>query len=136
VAFKLTKAEDARKNELETELEQVVGVLEDARTELQDQIEKLVTDFNEKHIDPLNTKLEEVHGFVEDIVNERQGEYDDKSERWQEGERGQSAQSWLQDWESSLSDFEGMAAVEVPEVDITIPDANNILAGLPFEMDQ
>jgi vacuolar-type H+-ATPase subunit H len=136
MAFKLTSKEDARKSELEAELEQAVGAVEDARNELQEEIAKLIADFNEKHVDPLNTKLEEAHGFVEDIVNERQGEYDDKSERWQDGERGQSAQSWLQEWESSMGELEAMEQVEVPEVYITIPDAHNALAGLPFEMDQ
>jgi vacuolar-type H+-ATPase subunit H len=136
MAFKLTSKEDARKSDLEAELEQAVGAVEDARNELQEEIAKLIADFNEKHVDPLNAKLEEAHGFVEDIVNERQGEYDDKSERWQEGDRGQSAQSWLQDWETGMNELEAMEQVEVPEVYITIPDAHNALAGLPFEMDQ
>jgi exonuclease VII small subunit len=135
VAFKLTSKEDARKSELEAELEQEVGAMEDAKTELQDAIQKLIDDFNEQHVEPLNAKLTEARGFVEDIYNERQGEYDDKSERWQEGERGEAAQSWLTEWQTGMDALDDMSPIEAPTVDIEIPDAHNTLAQLPFEMD-
>jgi hypothetical protein len=136
VAFKLTKAEDARKSEYESELNQIVGDADDAKTELESKIEDLIREFNEKVVDPLNEKLNEVRGFVEDIKNERQGEFDDKSERWQEGERGEAAQEWIQRYESAESELEEMSQIEVPTLDIQIPDAESILADLPFEMDQ
>jgi flagellar biosynthesis chaperone FliJ len=136
VAFKLTKAEDARKSEYEAELETLVGGVEDARNELQEKIQALVEEFNEKHIQPLNDKLEEVRGFVEDIHSERQSDYDDKSEGWQEGDRGQNAYQWLSDWENGLNDLDGMEPLETPDVSVDVPDAANVLAGLPFEADQ
>lgn len=133
MAFRLTKAEDARKTEYETELEQLVGSVTDAQDELREQITKLVDDFNEKYVNPLNEKLEEVRGFVEDIHSERQTDFDGKSERWQEGERGQAAQDWLQEWENGMGDLEDMPLLEAPDVGLDIPDAANVLAGLPFE---
>jgi hypothetical protein len=48
VAFKLTKAEDARKSEYESELNQIYGDADDAKSELGEKISDLVTEFNEK----------------------------------------------------------------------------------------
>lgn len=136
MAFKLTKQEDARKSELESELEQLVGDATDGLQELRDKIGELVTDFNEKYVTPLAEKMTEAYGFVEDIVNERQTDFDDKSERWQEGERGQAAQSWLQDWESGMQGLEAPESLEAPDLYFDIPDASNALTELPFEADQ
>jgi hypothetical protein len=93
-----------------SELEQLVGDATDGLEVLREKIGELVTEFNEKYVTPLAEKMTEAYGFVEDIVNERQTDFDDKSERWQEGERGQAAQSWLQDWES------GMQGLEAPGI--------------------
>jgi uncharacterized protein YicC (UPF0701 family) len=136
VAFKLTKQEDARKSELEAELEQLVGEATDGLEVLREKIGELVTEFNEKHVSPLSEKMTEAYGFVEDIVNERQTDFDDKSERWQEGERGQAAQSWLQEWENGMQGLEAPAELEAPDLYFDIPDANNALAELPFEADR
>jgi F0F1-type ATP synthase membrane subunit b/b' len=136
VAFRLTKQEDARKSELESELEQLVGETTDGLEELKEKITALVDDFNKEFVEPLSEKITEAYGFVEDIMNERQGEFDDKSERWQEGERGQAAQSWLQDWENGLQGLEAPSLLEAPDLYFDVPDANNALAELPFEADQ
>lgn len=136
MAFKLTKAEDSRKTEIEIELEAAVGAVEDERAELQEKIDALVADFNDTVITPLNATLTEARNFIEDIVNERQGDYDDKSERWQDGDNGQNAQAWLQEWESGINELEDVEAVEDLVVEIAIPDAHNIFTGLPTEMGQ
>lgn len=133
MAFKLTKAEDARKAEIEANLEQLVGEVEDGRNELQEAIQKLVDDFNEKYIDPFNAALGEAGGFIEDIYNERQNEYDERSERWQEGDNGQNAYEWLQNWENAVGELEEMSPLECPVLELEITDAANIVAGLEGE---
>lgn len=49
-------------------------------------------------------KIQEYNDEVDNFTNTRdeaadrvQGEYDDKSERWQEGERGQAVAEWLEE---------------------------------------
>lgn len=136
MAFKLTNAEDKQKSDIEADLEQAVGVIEDAKTELESEIEKLITDFNETHIAAFNEKLETARGWVEDIHRERSEDYDQKSERWTEGDRGQAAYDWLQTWESAVGELDAMTDVEVPQLDITIPDAANVvqqLEGEPYQ---
>lgn len=136
MAFKLTKAEDARRSELEGDLNRLYGEADDAKSELEEKISELVAEFNDKALGPLNEKIEEARGFVEDIKNERQEEFEDKSDRWQEGERGQSAQDWLQAWETAERELEAINDVEVPNLEVDLLDAESILSDLPFEMDQ
>lgn len=136
MAFKLTKAEDARRSELEGDLNRLYGEADDAKSELEEKISELVAEFNDKALGPLNEKIEEARGFVEDIKNERQEEFEDKSDRWQEGERGQSAQDWLQAWETAEGELEAINDVEVPNLEVDLLDAESILSDLPFEMDQ
>jgi molecular chaperone DnaK (HSP70) len=101
---------------LEGDLNKVYGEADDAKSELEEKISDLVTEFNEKYLAPLNEKIEEARGFVEDIKNERQEEFDDKSERWQEGERGEAAQEWLQSWENAESELSEISNVEPPDL--------------------
>lgn len=136
MAFKLTKAEDARKSELESELEQLQNEATDGLEELRDKIAALVEDFNREFVEPLTEKINEAYGFVEDIQNERQGDFDDKSERWQEGERGEAAQSWLQEWENGLQGLEAPSPLEMPDLTFEVPAGSDALAELPFEADQ
>lgn len=133
MAFKLTKKEDVRKAEIEANLESIVGKVEDAKTELQDNILKLIDEFNANHVAPLNEALEEARNFVEDIHRERQEDYDSKSERWTEGEKGQAAYDWLNSWESALTDLEEVMEMEAPTIDFDIPDAHNAVQQLEGE---
>lgn len=133
MAFRLTKAEDARKSELEGELNKLFGEADDAKSDLNEKISELVAEFNEKYLGPLNEKIDEARGFVEDIKNERQEEFDDKSERWQDGERGEAAQEWLQAWENAEAELETVTDAEAPVMEIDLVDAETILCDLPFE---
>jgi hypothetical protein len=134
VAFRLTKAELAQKNELEEELEKLTGEIEDGKAQLLEDIQKLCDEFDTKYIEPFNSLLERTRGFVEDIQRERQEEFDDKSDRWQEGERGQSAQDWLNEWEQATGYMDDIPGLAAPEPELEIPDALNALQGLPEEM--
>lgn len=135
MAFKLTKAEDTRKFEIESNLGSAYNEFEQARDELQGKIEDLIREFNDGPLTKFNEAVAEARGFVEDIKNERQGEFDDKSERWQDGERGQAAQEWLQQWESGESSLEELSEIEVPDLQIELSDPEMVLCELPTEME-
>lgn len=49
-----------------------------------------------------------------EIRDELSSEYDDKSERWQESDKGQEVRSWLDDIEQAASDAESIELPEVP----------------------
>lgn len=134
MAFKLTKAEDAQKLELEGRLNEAFGIADDAATALQDKIDELIQAFNNGPLVALNAVVEEAYNFVEDIHRDRQEEYDERSERWQEGDRGQATSEWLNSWEGALSDLEQREDIATPELEIELGDPENVLAGLETEM--
>ena len=50
-------------------------------------------------------------------VERLQGEYDEKTERWMEGERGQAAQEFINEWENLEFEEIDFDVVEEIEVD-------------------
>lgn len=46
--------------------------------------------------------MEESRCIVEDIMNEEQESFDNKSEKWQEGEKGEEAQEIINNLESAI----------------------------------
>jgi Rad3-related DNA helicase len=133
MAFKLTKAEDTRKASIEANLEEVVGKVEDAKNQLEADIAALVETFNAEAVTILNEALEDARGFVEDIHRERSEEYDMKSERWMEGERGQAAYDWLQSWETAVGELDEVAELDAPTIEFEIPDAASVVQQLEGE---
>lgn len=125
MAFKISKAEQKRIDEivqrLNSKFDDINGILEKARSEIENEL----VEYNEIR--------EELRGVIEDIHAEKQEEYEDKSENWQEGDRGQATYQWLETLEEHTNavgeDFE----VEIE--DIEKPDYLGTLAdeGLPLE---
>jgi hypothetical protein len=53
-----------------------------------------------------NMALRESHGFVEGIASAARERWDSRSERWQDSDKGQSAATWVEAWESAASELE------------------------------
>lgn len=131
MAFKMTKTEIKRVQEL-------LGKIEAAR----DAVNSAVATFNDKVLElarpvdnaiaDLNELRSEMYGIFEDIHNERSGEYDDRSERWQESDAASDAQTWLDEIEAHRDAYE--EEVQMPdvtmEVDLSLVD-DNLEAELP-----
>lgn len=104
--FKLTKDELAKRAELVDDLQTLRAKLEDELAvyneklaELREPLEKVQSDYNEA--------VAAARDFVADIVSQADSDISDKSEKWQEGERGQAASNWRDEWENaSLDDLE------------------------------
>lgn len=120
--FKLTKAELAKRDDLVAALEIASGVLSDAVDEFnaslaasREKLEAIVNDYNET--------LSKARDFVEDIAQSRRDEWNDKSERWQEGEAGQNASAFVDAWEGiELDDIEIDFPEPIDELDIAHRD--------------
>ena len=73
-----------------------------------EKVEAAITAFNEaleaaqqpvtEAMEAYNAALEEARGFAEQMVADMQSAYGDKSEKWQESERGQAYQNWIDEW--------------------------------------
>lgn len=53
-----------------------------------------------------NEAVGEVNGWLSDIHSAQEAHYDEKSEKWQEGERGEAYQSWMQEFENEVEEAE------------------------------
>lgn len=111
MAFKLSKQDAERRakevadlNELKDKVNAAVETYNEKVTELKAAVQEAVDEYN--------GALAEARGFVEDVASQAQSEYDDKSERWQESEKGMSVAEWISEWESA----------ELEDIELTFPD--------------
>lgn len=78
-AFKLSKAQIKQHVELHEELAAAESALESA-------------------IEAYNAVLAEAREHCQEIAETAQSEWDEKSERWQESDKGVEAQAWITEW--------------------------------------
>ena len=77
-----------------------------------------------------NVVAKRAEAFAEAVHDRMRDEFDDKSERWQEGDAGQEASSFIEEWDGvNVEQFKEVAIVE-PEVE---GEAGNEFGDLPHE---
>jgi hypothetical protein len=119
MAFKVTKDEKAAidaavdaalraKEAFEAEVDRVNAKLD----ELRDELAGKVSAYNEA--------VESVSAVAQELVDRLRGEYDDKSEKWQESERAEAVSSWIDDLEN-LTRHDSLDA-EVSDVSVEEPE--------------
>lgn len=111
MVFKLDKKEIARRDEIFATLNETSSKLEDAVSTYNAEMANLRIPLDAA-LAAYNEAVAEAQSFAEDIVNQADSDISDKSERWQEGERGEEATSWKDEWEGASFD----------EVEIEYPD--------------
>lgn len=117
MAFKFSKTDTERTEGLAQKIRDKRAELEEAIDELNGKLEDEVSSINET-VGELNELLSEANGVVEDIAAEMQGEFDDKSEKWQEGERGEATAEWINELDAfNLEEVEEykIDPLEMPE---------------------
>lgn len=92
-------------------IDDAAAALREAASELQSALE---------HYD---AKRSELYTVIESTVDGLKSEFDVASTRWQEGEKGQATQEWIDGIEEKLEEIEALD-VELPNVDevIDFPD--------------
>jgi hypothetical protein len=119
VAFKLSKREAAQRDELARALAERADAL---RAKIEGYNDEMAERWRAvaSAVEEYNGALTDARAFVEEVREGRQAEFDEKSERWQEGERGEAAATWLGEWEQpDLDDVEVAEPepVEEPELE-------------------
>lgn len=135
MAFKFSKDELNRIAALAIKLGNDRAVVEEAIEKANQQIEDIYSDLNEK-FERYGETLEEARGYMEDIHSERDGEYDEKSENWREGERGSATREWLDNLNTLVEDplSSGFDALEFEPLDFTdVPDHGEALTSFDQE---
>lgn len=120
MAFKLTKAEKTQRGELVAQmlekrdlLSAAVDVLNATLDEDRGRVQACLQDYN--------SALWDAREFAQDIGQRHGDEAGEKSEQWQESDRGQEVVAWTEEWSNALQDdFE----VEMPD-DMTLDDMDH-----------
>lgn len=124
----LTKKQASEREAGGRRLRDTAASLEAAVEEYNAAIESLKAPV-EAALEAYNEALAAAADFAEGVVADAQSEWDDKSERWQESERGLAVQSWIQEWQALTLDE---AAIHFPD-NLEFPDlsAADEIDGLP-----
>jgi hypothetical protein len=119
---KLTKAEIEQKGahaaNLKSAWDEVVAA--------EDEVNEALARYNEQ-LNAYNETVVEVNEFKDGIVNALQEYFDEKSEKWQEGDAGQELEALKSEWE-------GIEIEEIDHLEIEFPNdpgAADELDGLP-----
>jgi predicted nucleic acid-binding Zn-ribbon protein len=130
VAFKLSKQEladrDGHVEKLEKAWAELVGTVSTYNLEVEAirvPVEKAVADYNEA--------LGGAKEFAEHVATRLEGEYDEKSEKWRDGDKGQAAAELKDAWQEI--DTEEINLEWPEDLSIDDPDHAPELAELPTE---
>lgn len=119
--LKLTKKQSEELAGLKSAVEEASGQVA-AEIELARQVTtKAVASVNEK-IEALNTAIEALNAFREERNGEAQSYYDDKSERWQESDRGNAYAAFVGEWEVECPTVDEVEEPSFDEVDVDVPE--------------
>jgi hypothetical protein len=101
MAFKLGKQQVAERNRLADELRQQGKTLNAAIVAYNAAVGPLSKALDEA-VEEYNDILERARTLTGTVVDAAQQEFDGKSQRWQEGDKGNRVRSWIEQWEINL----------------------------------
>lgn len=125
---KLTASQQARHREIVDKLEEyqadgsaLVDAYNDKLAELYQELHDTVEELGSELLSDIGdldrSCLEEAEQFAEEVRDSLTEFFDARSERWQESEKGQEYQSWIDEWESAAGSIgDPQDFVEVHEV--------------------
>lgn len=129
--FKLSKLERERRDEIAAALREHadnIGKLVDAYNAATEEPRAAI----EAAVEAYNALLGDATEFAQDIATQADNDISEKSEKWQEGERGQAATQWKDEWEGlSFDDLD----IEMPdELTFDPPEHADTLDGVPDDI--
>lgn len=118
MAFKLTVTEKQDFNLLVEDLRKEQAETEEAVTAANDEISEIVAKLNAK-LAEYNSARESLKTFIENKAADFRTEFEEKSDSWQEGDKGQEADEFITLWENppdldEVDEF-SVDAFEAPE---------------------
>jgi hypothetical protein len=132
MAFSLSKKDKKTIDEHAAKIEDARAKLDDAIGVANEAVEAAVAKANEA-VRAFNVVLEEAEAFVSDLASTFRDDYDEKSDKWKESENGESASSFVEEFENvSFEEIEAFALPEL-EVENDVDDLADKLRDLPTE---
>ena len=108
--FKLSKEQLAKRHALADRLREKARALNIAVAAFNRGVEPLAQAVAEVQ-DDYNEALEEARTLANSIAEAAQEQFDAKSQRWQDGDKGIQVRSWIEQWEMRLDEID----LELPE---------------------
>lgn len=133
--MKLSREEDKQRDRIAAELGEAVAAVESAVAEYNGML-ATIREPVAAALATLNAKLEEARGFASGIVDEAREEFDGKSERWQESDKGQAVSSWLDQWDEAASALDDVEIEFPDDIEFDEPGAASTLLELPREPEE
>ena len=117
---RFTMGQEQRHAELLDRLTTKKAALEDAINEYNEKARALFVNVTENAED-LQSAIDDANALLDGVREDAQAHYDEKSEKWQESDKGTDYQEWISELEQTLDDVE----VDAPE-DVSEPDFSAI----------
>ena len=132
MAFKLTKAESAEREQVLQQLNDAWTAYEDELSKAKEAIQAVYDSLNAK-LGDYRTAIEEATRVSEEIGNRLREEWDGKSEKWQESDAGTSANEMVEQWENAQ--FDEVEDLTPPDIEDVNSDHCETFEGLPTEVE-
>ena len=116
MTFKVSREQLTKRDALAAELRRKAETLNIAIAEFNKGIEPLVQAVAEAQAD-YNETLEAARTLTGNVAEAAQEEFEAKSERWQESDKGIEVRTWIEQWEMSLDDIELALPEPLEEID-------------------
>jgi hypothetical protein len=130
--FKLGKEQIAQRDAIAVKIQEqreavdtAVVAFNDAMTVARNELQAALDIYNEA--------LTEAKAFAEDVAQNWENDFEEKSERWQEGEKGEAVREMIEAWQSVDLDE---AAIDMPDAEVSFDDVemhDEVLSNLPTE---
>lgn len=159
MTFKLTKREMSERDSLAEDLHnahtKLVQAMADYNTrmgELRDALDDAVAVYNEGREEALasledardayNSLLEDTKEFVSNVTGNAQSVFDERTDKWQDGDRGRAASDWINQWTDAEFEPVDLETGEPLDIQMLYPeeldadyieDRSELLRDLPSE---
>jgi len=119
MAFRISREKRAEIDAQLTELTDAKDALDNAVVAFNDRMSE-AWEAVEEAVNAYNGVRDDLVGMVDGEADDQQSQYDDKSEKWQEGDTGQAVQEWIESLRTAVGDINEVA-MDKPE-DLSVDD--------------
>lgn len=132
MSFKLSVADRQELDRKVAALKALKDKVEDKIACANTEIEGIVEDVN-IHVRSLGMAIADLSTFIEETASEWREEYEEKSDKWKEGDKGSAADSFISDWENiSLATYDDLT---LPELELEEELDLDAVENLPQEVE-
>jgi uncharacterized coiled-coil DUF342 family protein len=131
----LTKDHKKQREELISKLDNARGELNSAITDFNNAVESAKEPVTEAWT-AYNEIVQEANALLEELASDAQNYFDERSEKWQEGDAGEQYNQWIEQFQEEICEIDEIdfpSELEEPDLDEAIDKLENLVER-PTEM--